>query len=383
MAKAVAVCRCKYCGSEFEYITYKTSAKDARAFEEWASGHFDECPDCREKRIAEKREEMTRVAIEAAKSKAWPDLTGSEKQIAWASRIRETEIGDLMEKVEKYKEKYGDKYDYDLAVDAINSVLSHTQAGWWIDNRDDIISIAQKTASELEENPRKRDSLRTESHDPDEATIAKPENKVHNGIVDIRASEQVISASYPKDDTFRGIIKKLGYRWNRDESSWQLPINFVSGSPSERAAELGSNLLNAGFVIRIQDPDTLRKAIEGNYEPMCQRWISKNVKNGKFIISWARDDDFYDKAKRLPGAKYISPSIQVPAKEWESVLDFAYAYGFKLSPGAQKLVDELQKVTVVVRPASAKEAEYETHPLQDVLNSSRDIIEDLKDETDN
>ena len=383
MAKAKAICKCKYCGNEFHYVTYKNNSRDARDFEKWAAENIDECPECREKRIAAEHDEQARISAEAAKSKGWPELTGSEKQISWANTIRETHLSEIIEKIEKEKSRMGDKYKgYALASAAVNAMLTHTKASWWIDNRCQLDAEFCKIANEINETGQ-TPVYESNPAQQDKATIAKPENQVFDGIADIQASEEKVSVSYPKNDKFREIVKALGYRWDADNRSWMIKINYASGSSAERAAELGNKLLNAGFSIRIQDPDTLRNAIEGKYEPMYQRWISKSVKTGNFIISWARNDDFYDKAKRLPGAKYVSPNIQVPAKEFESILDFAHTYGFRLSPGAQDVINEMQCSTVTVQPAAAKDPVYDAHPLADVLNSSRDIIEDLKDEINN
>lgn len=377
MAKAKAICRCKSCGNEFNYVAFKYNSRAARDFEKWASENIDECPDCREKRIAAEREEQTRISAEAAQSKGWPELTGTEKQVAWATRIREEGISDAVEECMRHlKARYPEAYK--IAMAAIDRLVStRTKASWWIDNKNLLRVALNDIILDMQEDHQPRDPA--PAGKTDAATVAKPESQTHDGIVDIVASDARVSAMYPKNDDFRSIVKGLGYRWDGSEMAWCLSINFSTGTAAERAAELGNKLLNAGFSIRIQDADTLSNAIEGRYEPMCQRWISKNLKSGKFVISWGRGDDLYDKAKRLPGARYMSPSIHVPAKEWESVMDFAETYGFKLSPGAKALVDEMRGSTVTVKPAAGKDPEYDEHPVADILNSSRDIISDLKD----
>ena len=377
MAKAKAICKCKYCGNEFEIIAYKYNSRDARDFEKWASDHYDECPECREKRIDAEHDEQARISAEAAKAKGWPELTGSEKQVKWATSIREAELGTAAEEfTRRLKTRHPESYK--IAMAAIEQLATtKTKASWWIDNKGYIRTPLNDIIMDMKENPKKETTVVDEPKQPDEVTIAKPEEYTHNGVVDIKAGDNRISAHYPKNEDFRQLVKSLGYRW--DGEAWVMSITYATGSAAERAAELGNKLLNAGFAIRIQDANTLRAAIEGRYEPMHQRWIAKNSKTGKFVISWARGDDFYDKAKRLPGARYVSPSIQVPAKEWEAVMDFAQSYDFRFSPGAQELIDEMRGSTVVVKPADSKEAVYDEHPVADILNSSRDIIPDLKD----
>ena len=377
MAKAKAICRCATCGKEFPFVAYKNNSREARDFEKWAAENIDECPDCREKRIQEERAEQARISAEAAKAKGWPELIGSAKQVRWATSIREAELGRMADDfTRRLKICYPESWA--IAMAAIDRLAStKTKASWWIDNKDYIRTPLLDIIRDMKENPQNRSASVEEPKQADEVTIAKPEAQSHDGFVDIKASDSRVSAAYRKDEDFREVVKKLGYRW--DGAEWGLKIDFSTGSSAERAAELGNKLLNAGFAIRIQDADTLRNAIEGTYEPMCRRWISKSAKTGNFIISWGRDDDFYQAAKKLPGAKYVSPSVQVPVREWESVLDFAHANGFRISPGAQATVDEMRSAQITVRPAAGRDPEYDEHPVSDVLNSSREIIPDLKD----
>lgn len=370
MAMAKAICKCATCGEEFEYRAFKTNSRDARDFEKWAAEHLDECPECRQKRIEREREEAALEAAEAAKANGWPELTGSEKQVSWANRIRDERINELIKKNAEVK---GKKHDRISA--AIQILLNNTRASWWIDNRDEhgIMSALTSVYESVEVSV---SSVEAPDVHSDEAVIAKPQNQDHEGVVDIAVSQKRVSAEYRKDDDFRKVVKSLGYRW--EDGAWRLKIDFSTGSAAERAAELGSKLLNSGFSIRIQDPETLKNAVEGRYEPMCRRWIYR-TKSGNFGILWAREDDFYGKARSLPGSKYVSPDVHVPSKEWESVLDFAQTYGFRLSSGAHELVSKMQAASRVVVPAASKSPEYDEHSLSDVLGTSRDILDDLKD----
>lgn len=116
---------CKTCGEEVEFTKKKSNYADARSFEEWAKGMFDECPECKKKRMAREHEEENRKAAEAAKAKAWPKLTGSEKQVAWANSIREGFVSKLVE----------DNENTDIFKEAVSIILDNTSASWWIDHR--------------------------------------------------------------------------------------------------------------------------------------------------------------------------------------------------------------------------------------------------------
>ena len=46
MSKAVALCKCKVCGAEFEKSAIKRNRSEADNWEKWAVTYFDECPVC-------------------------------------------------------------------------------------------------------------------------------------------------------------------------------------------------------------------------------------------------------------------------------------------------------------------------------------------------
>ena len=134
MAKAVATCKCRFCGNYFEKVSVKRNTREAEEWKAWAARTFDICPACEDKQQEEK---VARLA-EEAKASGLPDLTGSPKQIAWAEQIRankEKEIGEYLEQAK-------------VACDAerIERVLRYirqnmAKASWWIDNRNNSPAI--------------------------------------------------------------------------------------------------------------------------------------------------------------------------------------------------------------------------------------------------
>ena len=380
MAKGTANCICKTCGKTFEVVAYRQNSRMARQFEEWAEENIVECDACKAERIAAQRAEENAKAAEKVAERGWPELTGSEKQVAWATTIRENGMDELLKGIDKIRNsRHCDEEALKIGERAIEEMLSHTQASWWIDRRDGIENTFSMLCLMIRENPakyaiRKQDEAELKD---DAATVAEPEERKHEGIVEITVADDSVSAAYRKDDKFREIVKGLGYRWNGDKCAWIMRIGPKTGTSRERAAELGNKLLNAGFAIRIQDADILRDAVEGRYEPMGQRWVAKL--GDSFALSWPWQDNLYSKAIRLPGAGWKEHSLIVPAREYEAVLDFAHTYGFRLTTGAQELVDEMRAATCTVTPAAAKNAKYDEHPLSEILDSSTEIINDLKD----
>ena len=131
MAKAVATCKCRFCGNTFERVSVKRNTREADSWKSWAERTFDICPACEDRQYEEK---AARLA-EAAKASGMPELTGSPKQIAWAEQIRASKAKEIGEYLEQAK----------VACDAetlkrIEHVLGYirqnmAKASWWIDNR--------------------------------------------------------------------------------------------------------------------------------------------------------------------------------------------------------------------------------------------------------
>jgi hypothetical protein len=306
----------------------------------------------------------------------WPQLTGSDKQVAWATKIRQDILGKLASGIKPECA--------DLLARCIDRITAeHTSASWWIDRRETILIRGElnRIAAAIAANPEPEAAQEAVQHPAKaaetEKTIAEPQDRKHGGIVGIQVTDQSVSAKYRKDDDFRDLVKDLGYTWDSKTFAWSMQIGARTGTAIERAAELGNKLLNAGFAIRIQDANTLRDAVEGNYKPMAHRWVA--MLRDQFFITWAKSDDLYKTARSLPTAKYHAPGVLVRETEYEAVADFAQAYDFKLTAGAQELMDKMRASSATVLPGAAKEPQYNENTPHGILGSSREIISDLKD----
>ncbi len=409
MAKATANCTCATCGKAFEKEVEGRNRKDADNKAEWAAQHFDECPICYHARIERERQEAHDTAEKEAKDAGLPDLVGSEKQVAWATTIRHTcyskaseALSGAEKELEKRKTSGKDttrtEKRIDLYRDFARFLLSHTAAHWWIDNREkaeaysfmDVRLNFEREFDTWREAHKDEDVTVTASQEKvsdeirkaaEAEMIAAPENQTHRGAVEITVTETAVSARYEKDDDFRNIVKRLGFRWNADRRAWEKVINIFTGTAQERAAELGSNLLNEGFAVQIADPETRSAAVEGRYTPEHRRWVSAyngGDYNGWFCISLPeRGDGMYEKAKRISGARYHKPNVAVPAKRWQEVLDFAELNDYRISPGAEKLIAAQKEAVIVVSPAPVKAAVYEEHDPAEILGGDAGVLGDL------
>lgn len=344
---------------------------------EWQIRQYEEtglCSECYTKEEEKKRKKAYEEAMAEAKEMGLPDLVGTEKQVEWAMVIRQ-EMIEILEK-RKHRPRRPEMLEY--------MTMQITNAAWYIEYRDQSYYIDEVLAEmkipskeELVEKEREKE-LRVES-------TAYPENCEYTAPAEIEVTQDRVAVSFEKNDTFRAVVKDLGYKWDSGAMQWYRKIGPITGSAPDRAAELGNKLLNAGFPISILDKETLKRAIDADYEPEHDRWIllrTSGEYKGWLSIRWAgHNDHVYSKARSLPNSRWSKPSVVVKADYWQEVLDFADMMGFKVSPAAWGRIEEvkaIQQAARVVKPAEPKEKE-EVNKLEDILKSSPEVLDDLKE----
>lgn len=178
------------------------------------------------------------------------------------------------------------------------------------------------------------------------------------------------------------IFKKLhmswsGIRWNRCLSEY-------TGDYLNRAGELGNKLLNAGFAITCESDVVLELAANASYFDECSYWIRtyEDLRDTICIKMYERNDVYYEAARKIKGSRwnYDHKCITVPVSNYQEVYDFASDLGFQYSVEANDMIykyttrmDEAEKVNV-------KEHAESTNPLENILNSSDDVLGDLIDD---
>lgn len=316
------------------------------------------CPDCWRSYIEEERERKNREAAEKAAEMELPELTGSPKQIAWANTLRQQFI-DLFDSLGDREIKHLCGY-YEIKEEDITKLKHYilenkTQARYYIDSRHD--RLMHHFDRELENALKPDDERAQEQADKEleekieeemkaEATLY-PENGLKTETVaQIKVDGNVIRVRFPEMvEEFRKTVRfELSMKWNGSE--WEREILPRHGTVSDRAAEVGHTLLASGFIVRIEDPMVREKAISGDYKEECTRWILARISGnyeGWLVVSWKRPDDFYKAAKRISGSRYSRPHVVVPPQNFDEVLDFSEQYGFKISEGAQKVIDKARE----------------------------------------
>lgn len=143
---------CTKCGETFEHIAFRSNRAACDEYEAWAAQNITVCPACFR---AEREAQKTDRAAEILGEYVLPALTGSEKQIVWAEKIRATAIVKMFgennlftaslnrlktvseDKLHETCQKYMERGYKDFAEDLHRAwVVLHTDsAKWLIDNR--------------------------------------------------------------------------------------------------------------------------------------------------------------------------------------------------------------------------------------------------------
>ena len=388
MAKAVAICRCKTCGEEFKKETVKRNRTEADSWEEWAQNYYDECPDCYQKRIQAERDAANEEAAGFAKEAELPELIGTEKQVAWANKIRWDLYESTQDTLDKAMEiiqsgrnperREKRQRAYDECVLFSKWIFSKTEASFWIDHREIFGAGIKRALDDFcihEKYLKEKEEIEFEGVVSQIApTIVEPENKISTTVCEINATETEVIVRSAKDQGVIDLVKSCGYRWNG--SVWRKEITVTTGSAEDRLIEIGNRLLVAGYPVKA-DPEYHDRIISGQYDPESKRWIIRD--DGQIRILTGKDEDLEIKARKLPGASKYG-RITVPASAWQEIEDFARIHDFRISPGAREAMDGYKASVVTVSPVKGAEAEYHEENTAAILDSSRDVLEDLKEE---
>ena len=338
--------------------------------------HFERlCSACYEEHLVAERARINAEAEKKAKEMELPILTGSDKQVQWANTLRQNLIDEVEKKMEKIEEFKGNR---DLANQIFAYMLeTKTQATWYIENRlmaDHLERLFRDLQSEMPADKLQEEIIK----DIKEEATVYPENATTNAVVNVTIKADQIAVAFEKNEKFIEIVKALGYKW---DGIWQKSINELTGSASDRAAELGNKLLNAGFPILIMDPEILNKAIKGDYAPECNRWVA--LRDGKLLIKWwEKNDRLYNVSRKIPSSRWDNGVI-VNIAYHNHVDEFAELYGFKFTALAREAISQHVETLLNAKrvdPAPPVKDVRNKDGLKEILESEIGVLSDLMDE---
>lgn len=359
---ASAAFSCAECG-----ITQWAWGRNRKKADEMAAWHESVgtlCKACQDKKNAAENA----AAAERNAAVGLPALLGSEKQVAWAETIRHI-IFDSLEKalpIAKAEDRHAAMQQYpahsstlaiaqavktvsamldskfgERAVEAFLTILrGQDRASWWIERgRSSVEYLAYSMGEEL------RDALMTgpepmpEQAAAGEEALLRPAGELSSRVViEISRHDDSVVLDFPSLDAAEEIARQLRFRW--DERRWCRPMTELTGDPLDRMAETAQRFLRAGFLVRVYDEEARRRAETGEFHHERRRWVTMcRPMPGKesLRISWSLRDDFFEAARRIPGAWYErSPGMRVivffvPVKAVAEVAAFAEEYGFSLT----------------------------------------------------
>jgi SNF2 family DNA or RNA helicase len=175
--------------------------------------------------------------------------------------------------------------------------------------------------------------------------IISPSASSTDIVAKVRFSGSEVLCSFKAhDEAFRKIVKGLGYSWAEEKRAWHRVLNVeTNGEPIDRAAELVSALVNAGFGCEV-DETVADLVVRGAWKPEQKRWV-KYI-NGRYVLSWrGQEDDLYHRALMLPEAAWDSDArgVAVPAVYFGEVIGFAEEHGFEFTRRAQESLEESKR----------------------------------------
>lgn len=371
---------------------YRVNLVGPHKTREWKLENFDwTCDECK----AALRAEASKEAAERNQTEGLPALTGSEKQVAWAESIRAEVWETLTQLIQEVEMTIKVRPEFEkagqLAILAIEEIASETSAKWWIENgrgrgleswRQEVNLRAKRLRTEPEKHDTVASKAATEAMK--EATI-RPEKPATEVVAEIQADDKKLTVKFPeKRDDFRGIMKSLGFRWS---DGWKKSLSFRTENKEDRVVEVACRLLAAGFIVRVFDNSLRERIARGEYDPECRYWVFQN--GGHFAIEWPYGDNFYSEAIKISGARWDREAkvMTIPKEAYEEVLGFAEARGFKISQGAQNLINEAEEAkrkSLIVEAPEVKEAATPRHlkgkPKKVATPDKVEIDESLRDE---
>jgi hypothetical protein len=365
------------CGHDHVYNLFgKASDRDRKS--EWLTGKV--CPACQKADTLQARAVAAEAGKQLGEEMGLPALVGTEKQIAWAEQIRGGVIPALQKAQAKF-EGLTPKNDQENGIKIagltlVNDLYGKTSASWWIDARDKLSFLPQEPVRWLAQQVQSAPPISltktiedvavekvleqdTKAQAEVEATVYPQTGQISGLVAVVTPLDGSVTVAYPdKSDKLRELVKELGFQWNWDAHIW------VKKTPyKDLAVQVANKLLLAGFPIRLFDTDLRTRAISGDYQPEPTRFVRVYVEGeykGWFAMMWARGEDYYAAAKRLPGARYSKPAVAVPPEAWVEVADFAAIHKFAINDRAKALLSEreqLSKSSIKAQVQAKKDAE--------------------------
>ncbi|MHB8226726.1 hypothetical protein [Acidithiobacillus sp.] len=288
-----------------------------------------------------------------------PALTGSDKQVSWATEIRTARLNIATLDTAIPGEPPTPRAPQDEFLRCLQGIR---RAHWWIETR--TLGRAPFMLAAFDEGIKARYVTPPQDNAAahavlEEALLAPTRTRGPIAEVSLAAGKvRVVLIEFDEDTNT--LLKRCGYRW--DDPAWtRLVVDDMAG---HRAVEIAVRLIAHGCPVRIFDEALRQRVIENDYEPEPPRRVEVSTSakyRTKFHLVWTLDEkpvQCKKAAQQLRGAKVFDDGAYVSASHFEEIQDFASQNGFTITPEAQSLIESEKgklagSVKVAARPKAA------------------------------
>jgi hypothetical protein len=361
------------------------------------------CTDCYRYQQDAERASETEAALLLQSEFDLPSLEGTEKQVAWAVRIRQAWIlGTILDTENRstlfpqflrgdsspqssalftshqdwLKSQPGMSRErlhsecipaaYDALVPSLYTwAASYTESSWWIDHRNFLAdvaatalqvhawvalkavvtgqdagqSVSQAEASAKAQKEASEQSLREEM---DTARLAREEAILRPATPASPLLAEFTVKEHEVIVTFPERHDVVRGVLRSLDYHWTTHWARQTSIPQDLATETAHRLLLSGIGVVLYDHSLRCRAVAGDYKPINRPRVATFIQGdykGCFCIAWPHEADFYRETMRLHGARYAKPYVAVPAENWAEVEDFASTHHFEITASAQKMME--------------------------------------------
>lgn len=375
------------CGHEGRVELFgKMSARDWRL--EQMAGEL--CPECQKK-------ESERATAEFEEENGLPLLSGSEKQVAWARKLRYdflsgaqeisknyekakfreeiyTRNEELQKKLREAKKEKTEEFP-EFLNKTILYVSEQTTSTFFIDNRttlniketynfksdkmwyvncyyDMVEKYAQaydKAHDVYEVEARKEQE---EAEKSAQVTI-QPEKKESNTIVTLKVQGDTVKLCSDYDKNLVDIIHKLDLKMTWNRPYWEFKVETFRGTAESVLMEIGNKLLENGYTVVFPDKEMADLALSGKFEKykMNAVYVHKSDKNMLIVEYDKNDDGVRRELGFIRGAKFKRKNdCYIPVSAYESLEELAEANNFAWGKNARERVEEYRQSLIIANP---------------------------------
>lgn len=376
-------------------VTYKCGHEDRvelfgkMSVREWRLEQMagELCPEC------QKKAEMERLKKQEEED-GLPSLTGSEKQIAWAMKLRDDTLNSLRMTGQRVEveiqtcQKKGKNDDsLKLLKEYINTTMLYlseqTESKFFIDRRDEFKSIGmqfyhflyesgineyltkyEKYKQEYDEShdvcvmaakqeQEEEEQKKVEEEKSAQVTI-QPEQKESNTIVTLKVQGDKVKLCSEYDRDLVDVIHKLDLKMTWNRPCWEFKAELFRGTAESALIEIGNKLLEKGYTVVFPSREMADMSLTGAFEryKMNAVYAHKTEKNTLVVEYDKSDNGIPVLLGFIRGSKFKRNSnmCYVPVSAYESLEELSEANNFAWSKAASERLETYKQSLIIANP---------------------------------